>query len=259
MLDVIIIGAGVVGAMIARELSKYELNIVVLEKENDCGNGASSANSAIIHSGYDPEPNTLKAKLNVLGNAMFDELCKDLDVEFVRNGSITLANTDEELEILESLIKRAKLNNVPVRILDKDELLKIEPNITNKVIKGLYAPTCGIINPFELVVAAMENAIDNGAKLNLLEEVISIKKVDDYFIVTTNKDSYKTKYVINAAGVYSDKINEMVNKKSFTINARKGQYYVLDHFDNDYIKHVLFNVPSSKGKGVLVTPTTNYN
>ena len=259
MLDVIIIGAGVVGAMIARELSKYELNIVILEKENDCGNGASSANSAIIHSGYDPEPNTLKAKLNVLGNAMFDELCKDLDVEFVRNGSITLANTAEELEILESLFKRAKLNNVPVSILDKDELLKIEPNITNNVIKGLYAPTCGIINPFELVVAAMENAIDNGAKLNLLEEVISIKKVDDYFIVTTNKDSYKTKYVINAAGVYSDKINEMVNKKSFTINARKGQYYVLDHFDNDYIKHVLFNVPSSKGKGVLVTPTTNYN
>ena len=105
MLDVIIIGAGVVGAMIAKELSKYELNIVILEKENDCGNGASSANSAIIHSGYDPEPNTLKAKLNVLGNAMFDELCKDLDVEFVRNGSITLANTHEELEILENLLE----------------------------------------------------------------------------------------------------------------------------------------------------------
>lgn len=259
MLDVIIIGAGVIGSMIARALSKYELNMVVLEKENDCGNGASCANSAIVHSGYDPEPGTLKAKLNVLGNSMFDEVCKDLDVEFERIGSITLANTPEEVEILDELFLRAKENNVPVEILNKEELLRIEPNITNNVIKGLFAPTCGIINPFELVVAAMENAIDNGVELHLLEEVISINKEHDYFIVNTNKASYKTKYIINAAGVYSDKVNEMVNEKSFTIKPRKGEYFVLDHFDNNYVKHVLFNVPSSKGKGVLVSPTTNYN
>ena len=259
MFDIVIIGAGVIGSMIARTLSQYKLNILVLEKENDVGNGASSANSAIVHSGYDPEPGTLKAKLNVLGNELFDQVAKELDVEFERIGSITLANTLEEVEILESLKERAAINGVKVEILDHDELKKIEPTITEKVIKGLLAPTCGIINPFELVVASMENAMDNGVKLNLLEEVKSIEKQTEGFIVTTNKNSYKTKYVINCAGVYSDSINEMVNEKSFTIKPRRGEYFVLDHFDDNYVKHVLFNVPSSKGKGVLVSPTTHYN
>lgn len=258
MYDIIIIGAGVIGSMIARTLSQYKLNILVLEKENDVGNGASSANSAIVHSGYDPEPGSLKAKLNVRGNALFDQVTKELDVEFERIGSITLANTLEEVAILKSLEERAKLNGVKVEILDHEELKKIEPSITDKVIKGLLAPTCGIINPFELVVAAMENAMDNGVKLNLCEEVKSISK-EECFIVNTNKDSYETKYVINCAGVYSDKVNEMINEKTFTIQPRRGEYFVLDHFDNNYVKHVLFNVPSSKGKGVLVSPTTNYN
>ncbi len=259
MYDVTIIGAGVVGASIARELAKYKLKILVLEKENDVGNGASCANSAIIHSGYDPVPGTLKAKLNVLGNRMYDEICHDLDVEFERIGSITLANTQEEVEILEELVLRAKLNNVDVKMLNYDELKQIEPSITNQVIKGLLAPSCGIINPFELVVALMENAIDNGVELKLSEEVISIARIGEYFICNTSKSSYRTKYIINASGVYSAHINEMVNPKSFTINPRKGEYIVLDHFDNTYVKHVLFNVPSSKGKGVLVSPTTHYN
>lgn len=259
MFDIIIIGAGVVGSMIARTLSKYKLNILVLEKENDVGNGSSCANSAIIHSGYDPEPGSLKARLNVRGNFLFDQVAKELDVEFMRIGSITLANTPEEVKTLESLVKRAKLNGVDVKVLDHDELKIIEPSITDKVIKGLLAPTCGIINPFELVVAAMENAMDNGVKLNLCEEVVSINKKNGSFVVNTNKGSYETKYVINCAGVYSDKVNEMVNKKTFTINPRRGEYFVLDHFDNNYVKHVLFNVPSSKGKGVLVSPTTHYN
>lgn len=259
MVDIIIVGAGVVGSMIARTLSKYKLDILVLEKENDVGNGASCANSAIIHSGYDPSPGSLKAILNVRGNYLFDKIAEELDVEFIRNGSITLANTQEEVEILDSLVERAKLNGVLVQMLSHDELKKIEPSITDKVIKGLLAPTCGIINPFELVVAAMENAMDNGVKLHLCEEVESINKFDNYFVVKTNKNTYETKYVINCAGVYSDKVSEMVNEKYFTINPRRGEYFVLDHFDNTYVKHVLFNVPSSKGKGVLVSPTTNYN
>ena len=259
MVDIIIVGAGVVGSMIARTLSKYKLDILVLEKENDVGNGASCANSAIIHSGYDPSPGSLKAILNVRGNYLFDKIAEELDVEFIRNGSITLANTQEEVEILDSLVERAKLNGVLVQLLNHDELKKIEPSITDKVIKGLLAPTCGIINPFELVVAAMENAMDNGVKLHLCEEVESISKFDNYFVVKTNKNTYETKYVINCAGVYSDKVSEMVNEKYFTINPRRGEYFVLDHFDNTYVKHVLFNVPSSKGKGVLVSPTTNYN
>ncbi len=259
MIDIVIIGAGVVGSMIARTLSKYKLDILVLEKENDVGNGASCANSAIIHSGYDPKPKSLKAILNVHGNYLFSKIAEELDVEFVRNGSITLANTLEEVEILDALVKRANENNVEVKVLTHDELKQIEPSITDKVIKGLLAPTCGIINPFELVVAAMENAMDNGVKLHLCEEVVNITKDNDCYCVITNKGQYFTKYVINCAGVYSDKVNEMVNDKFFTIKPRRGEYFVLDHFDNNYVKHVLFNVPSSKGKGVLVSPTTNYN
>lgn len=259
MYDIIIVGAGVIGSMIARTLSQYKLNILVLEKENDVGNGASSANSAIVHSGYDPEPGSLKAILNVKGNELFDQVAKELDVEFERIGSITLANTLEEVEILKSLEERAAINGVKVEILGYDELKRIEPSITDKVIKGLLAPTCGIVNPFELVVAAMENAMDNGVKLNLSEEVKSIIKQDNGFGVNTNKGSYETKYVINCAGVYSDKVSEMVNEKKFTIRPRRGEYFVLDHFDDNYVKHVLFNVPSSKGKGVLVSPTTHYN
>ncbi len=259
MIDVIIIGAGVIGANVARRLSKYKLNVLVLEKENDVGNGASGANSAIVHSGYDPKPGSLKARLNVRGNEMFDDICNELDVKMLRIGSITLALNDEEVKTLASLEKRAEENQVRIEILDHDDLKRIEPNITDKVKKGLLAPTAGIINPFEFVVALMENAIDNGVELHLNEAVTGIRRCDDGFVVTTNKGEYVTKKIVNASGVFADEINELVNPKRFTITPRKGEYYVLDHFDASYINHVLFNVPSSKGKGVLVSPTTHYN
>ena len=257
--DVIIIGAGVIGSAIARKLSQYQLKILVLEKENDVCEGTTCANSAIVHSGYDPEPNTLKAKLNVSGNKMYDQLCDELDVQFRRNGSITLANDDEEIAILEMLYERGKQNGVEVHLLERDELIKIEPNITKKVKKGLFAPSAGIVNPFELNVALMENAIDNGVELSLKNEVKNIQKVDNTYLVSTNIASYQTNYLINASGVYADIINGFVNEQYFTIMPRKGEYYLLDHFDDNFIKHTLFNVPSSKGKGVIVAPTTSYN
>lgn len=257
--DVIIIGAGVVGAQIARRLSKYKLNILVLEKENDVGDGSSSANSAIIHSGYDPLPGTLKAKLNVLGNQMYDEICSDLDVEFKRIGSLTLSNSEEEDEILKELVLRAEQNNVEVKLINQEELRQIEPNVSKSARMALFAPTAGIINPFELVVALMENAVDNGVELKLSEEVINIKRENDLFTVYTSNNTYYSNYIINASGLYSDKVNEMINPKSFTIIPTKGEYTVLDHFDNNYVKHTLFNVPSKKGKGVLVSPTTSNN
>lgn len=259
MNDIIIIGAGVIGANIARRLSKYDLKILVLEKNNDVGDGASSANSAIVHSGYDPLPGTLKAKLNVLGNRMFDEICGDLDVKFRRIGSITLANTSEEVAILNELVERAKLNNVFVEVLNRAELKKIEPNITDQVVQGLLAPTAGIVNPFEFTVALMENAMDNGVGLILNQEVVGIKRKADSFLVETSDNVYETKVVINASGIYADKINEMVNPQTFSIRPRRGEYFVLDHFDNNFVKHTLFNVPTSKGKGVVITPTTSYN
>ena len=257
--DVIIIGAGVVGAQIARRLSKYKLNILVLEKENDVGDGSSSANSAIIHSGYDPIPGTLKAKLNVLGNQMYDEICSDLDVEFKRIGSLTLSNTEEEDEMLKELVLRAEQNNVEVKLINQEELRQIEPNVSKSARMALFAPTAGIINPFELVVALMENAVDNGVELKLSEEVINIKRENDLFTVYTSNNTYYSNYIINASGLYSDKVNEMINPKSFSIIPTKGEYTVLDHFDKNYVKHTLFNVPSKKGKGVLVSPTTSNN
>lgn len=259
MLDVILIGAGVVGSLIARKLSSYELNVLVIDKENDVGNVTSMANSAIVHSGYDPKPGTLKAKFNVLGNRMFPKLCEELDVHFEQNGSLTVAIYDEQLPMLEELSERAKVNGVPTRILSKEELLELEPNLSKDVKGAILAPTAGIINPFTLPVHAMENAIDNGVKLHLDEEVIDIKKIDDHFIVKTNKNEYETKVVINAAGVYSDKIHAMIEPIDYYITARKGEYFVLDHYGEDLVKHTIFPLPSEKGKGILVAKTTSNN
>ena len=193
MYDVLIIGAGVIGASIARELAKYQLKIIVLEKENDVCEGTSCANSAIIHSGYDPKPGTLKAKLNVMGNKMYDQLCEELDVSFIRNGSITLATDEEELSTLYELHERAKLNGVETILINQENLANYDINITKKAIKGLLAPTGGIINPFELTVALMENAMDNGVELSLKDKVIDIEHKIDYYLVTSEKNVYETR------------------------------------------------------------------
>ena len=256
MYDVLIIGAGVTGCFIARELSKYNLNVLVVEKNNDVGNETTSANSAIVHSGYDPLPGSLKAKLNVEGNAMFDKVCEELDVSFKRIGSITVALDENEVEILKSLQERAKQNGVETILLSKEELLEKEPMLSSGVVAGLLAPTAGIIDPFNLSVHLMENAIDNGVKLILEEEVTKITKENDIFIVN---DKYQAKIVINATGVMGDLVNELVNDKTFDIMPRKGQYYVFDHFKRPFVNHTLFMVPSEKGKGVLISPTTSGN
>lgn len=256
MNDIIIIGAGVIGCFIARELSKYNLDVLVLEKNNDVCNETSAANSAIVHSGYDPLPNTLKAKLNVLGNSMFDEICEDLDVSFKRIGSITVALNEDELQTLKELQERATINKVETILLNKEELLKMEPLLSKDVIAGLLAPSAGIIDPFNLCVHLMENAIDNGVKLILNEEVVDIKKENDVFIIN---NKYKAKIVINATGVMGDIVNELINDKTFDIMPRKGQYYVFDHFKYNFVNHTLFMVPSKKGKGVLISPTTSGN
>ncbi len=261
MYDVLIVGGGVVGCAIARNLSKYKLKIVVVEKENDVCEGTSCANSAIVHSGYDPEPGTLKAKLNVLGNSLYPQLCKELDVPFRQDGSLTIACDDEEMKKLDALALRSKENGVPCEIIDAKRLQEMEPNL-NKSIKGaLFAPTCGIVNPFELTVALMENAMDNGAELKLNSKVIAIDASQDVIKVTLeNGEVIETKVLINSAGVYSDEINKMINPNpEYEVNPRKGEYFVLDHFDNNFLKHTIFMLPSDKGKGVLVSPTTSDN
>ena len=257
--DVLIIGAGVTGTMIARELSKYLLDVVILDKNNDAGDATSSANSAIVHSGYDPEPGSLKAKFNVLGNAKYPELVKQLDVPFEQCGSLTIATEDEQLEVLKELAERSKLNGVEVKLLNKEEVLKMEPNLNPEVKGALFAPTAGIIDPFNLVVHAMENAIDNGVTFLRNHEVLGISKKEDNYLVKTNKEDLYAKVVINAAGVFSDKIAAMIEPIDWAITPRKGEYFLLDHYAEGLVNHTIFPLPSKKGKGVLVSQTSSGN
>lgn len=259
MEDVIIIGAGAVGAFIARSLSKYRISVLVLEKENDVCDATSMANSAIAHSGYDPLPNTKKAKFNVAGNRMMKKVCQDLDVPFEECGTLTVAIYDEQVKMLDELSNRAKENGVPTKILSASEVKAMEPNINPDVKGALFCPTGGIVNPFLLVAHAFENALDNGVKLALNEKVVGIERVDDHFVVKTSKGSHEAKVVINAAGLYSDAIASMIEPISWSIKPRKGEYYVLDHYAKGLVNHVLFPLPSEKGKGILVTMTTSGN
>lgn len=247
------------GAFIARKLSRYQLRVLLIEKETDVGNVTSNANSAIIHSGYDPVPGTLKAKLNVLGNKMYDEIAKELDVHFYRIGSITVATNEKQLEMLNDLLVRSKQNGVETRLLSKEELKKLEPNISDEALGGLLAPTAGIIDPFNLVIHCVENAVDNGVELHLREEVQDIKYVDDIFEIDTNKGHYQSKIVINAAGLGSEKIARMIEDVDWKLTPRKGEYFVLDHYALGLVNHTIFPLPSEKGKGVLVSLTSSNN
>lgn len=261
MYDVIIIGGGVVGCSIARELSKYDIKVALIEKEDDVASGgASKANSAILHAGYDPLPGTLKAKLNVKGNEMFDELCKDLDVPMKRVGSLVAAFSKDEVESLYKLYDRGLKNGVKkMSIISGDMVKEIEPNINDTIVAALYAKTAGIICPYGFVIALAENAAQNGVEFIFNQEVISIKKEEDGFIVKTQSNEYFSKYVVNAAGLYSDVINDMVGGKHFTVHPRKGEYLILDKEEGYIANTVIFQVPTKMGKGILVSPTVDGN
>ena len=260
MYDVTIIGAGIVGAFVARELSKYKLKILVVDKENDISDGTTKANSAIIHGGYDAEPGTLKARFNVEGNAMFDEICKDLDVPFKRIGSLVVGLGSKDEETIEEIYKRGIKNGVKdIKILDQDELRAKEPNISEDASSALYSPTAGIIGPWELALALMENAMDNGVELSLNNEVLDIESLGDGYKVTINTKEVKTKYVVNAAGVHADKIHNMVSEPKFKIIPRKGQYFLFDKSAGSLVNSIIFQTPTDQGKGVLVLPTVHGN
>ncbi|HBE99083.1 MAG TPA: FAD/NAD(P)-binding oxidoreductase [Firmicutes bacterium] len=260
MLDVLIIGAGVVGSFIARSLSRYKLDVLVLEKENDVGNVTSMANSAICHSGYDPLPGSKKAKFNVLGNRMMKKVCEELDAPFLECGSLTIALEEEQMSLLKELKNRGKMNGVPSEILTKEEIQRMEPNINPEVKGALFCKTAALISPFDLTAHAMENACDNGVKLHLGEEVTSIIPLErGGFLCQSNQGNYETKLLINAAGLHSDDIAKMIEPISWRILPRKGEYFVLDHYAKGLVNHVLFPLPSEKGKGILVTMTTSGN
>ena len=259
MKDIIIIGGGAVGAFVARKASSYRLNTLLLEERNDVGEVTSMANSAIVHSGYDPVPGTKKAYFNVRGNKMFPGVCKDLDVHFEPVGSMTVALSDAQYEMLLPLMERAKENGVEAKLLNSEEVKKLEPNISENVKGALLCPTAGIVNPFTLVAHAMENAVDNGVELRLGEKVVDVKEHNGTFTVKTNKGEYDSKVVINCAGLHSDEIAAMIEDIEWKVTPRKGQYFVLDHYKPGLVNHVLFPLPSEKGKGILVTMTTSGN
>ena len=258
--EVMIIGAGVSGASIARELSRYQVKCCVVEKEEDVCAGTSKANSAIIHAGYDAVNGSMMAKMNVEGNAMMEELSKELDFPFKRNGSLVLCLHEEDMPGLQKLYDNGVANGVPeLRILNKEEVLKMEPNVSADVYAALYAPTAGIVCPFHLNIALAENAYDNGVEFKFDTEVLEIKKAEEGFVVKTNQGEFTTDYVINAAGVYADKFHNMVSEKKIHITPRRGEYLLLDKTAGNHVSKTIFSLPSKYGKGVLVTPTVHGN
>lgn len=259
--DVIIIGAGVSGSAVARELSRYKLNVCVLEREEDVCAGTSKANSAIVHAGFDAPAGSLMAKLNVEGNEMMDDLCKDLDIPFKRNGSLVVCIHKEELDGLKELYDRGIENGVKgLKILSKEEVLEMEPNLSDDVEGALYAPTGGIICPFILNIAMAENANVNGVDFRFNTDVESLKRAEDgIWHIRTNNGEYLTKYVVNAAGVYADKFHNMVSADKIHITPRRGDYCLLDKEMGSHVSCTIFPQPTKFGKGVLVSPTIHGN
>ncbi|WP_317312172.1 NAD(P)/FAD-dependent oxidoreductase [Clostridium thermobutyricum] len=258
--DVAIIGSGIIGGSIFRELTKYNLNVVTLEKENDVAMGTSKANSAIVHSGYDPEPGTLMAKYNVEGNKMFDKLCKDLSVPFKRNGSLIIGFNEEDMKELDILYKRGLANKVEgIKMLNKEEVLEMEPNINPDIKTALFCPTGGIVGAYELTIALSENAIDNGGELRLNSKVVKITKDNHFKITLENGDIVESKFIVNAAGVHADSIHNLICNEAYKITPRKGEYFLLDKSQGSLVEKTIFQCPSELGKGVLVTPTVHGN
>ena len=266
MYDVAIIGAGVTGSAIARELSRYQLRICVIEKEEDVCDGTSKANSAIIHAGFDAEPGTLKAKLNVRGNELMTTLSKELDIPFRRNGSLVVCTKEQSREGLEHLLEKGKANGVPdLQILEREQLLAMEPNLSDDVTCALYAPTGGIVCPFHMTMAFAENACTNGVSFFLNTKVTFIEKTEDGYRIhtvhtdTSEEELFEARLIVNAAGVYADTLNNMVSEHKLHITARKGEYVLLDKSAGSHVSHTVFQLPSAMGKGVLVTPTIHGN
>ncbi|MGI6261573.1 MAG: NAD(P)/FAD-dependent oxidoreductase [Acutalibacteraceae bacterium] len=260
MYDTIVIGCGIIGAATAFELSRREGSVLVLEKENDIATGATRANSAIIHAGYDPAPGTKMAALNVRGAALAKELCRALSVPYAQIGSLVLAFSEEELSVVQSLYERGVQNGVPgLRVLSAAETREMEPNVSEQVRGALYAPSAGIVNPWEYALALAETAVLNGVELRCSCPVVSVEKTTEGWAVGTAQGTFEARTVINATGVESEEIHDMALPHSFHILPSRGEYYLMDKSEGSRANHVLFQCPSALGKGVLVSPTVHGN
>ncbi len=260
MYDVAIIGCGIIGAAAAHALSMYSVKTVVLEKENDIALGATRANSAIIHAGFDPEPGTLMARLNVRGCELAPKICAELDVPYKNVGSLVLAFSEEDDKTIRKLYERGVKNGVPgLEIISKACVLEMEKYVSPEVTGALYAPSAGIVNPWEYALALAEVAVTNGAEIRLGSEVMQISRSGDGYIITTASGTVSAKYVINASGENSDTLHNMVAAPAFTVKPTRGDYYLMDKAECFRAKHTLFQCPSNAGKGVLISPTVHGN
>ncbi|MDM0931922.1 NAD(P)/FAD-dependent oxidoreductase [Clostridium perfringens] len=261
MRDIIVIGAGVVGCSIARELSKYNLDVLVVEKNSDVSEGISKGNSGIVHAGYNEKIGTLKAKLNIEGNKIFDDLSRDLQFPFKRNGAFILAFSDEDMNILESLKENGeKLGVEGLEILTREEALNIEPNLNKEIVGVLNVKTSGIVSPYEMTIALAENAAENGVEFKLNSKVTNIEKISEGYKVTlNNREVVNGKIIINASGLEGAFLNNLVSMTKREINPVKGEYCLFDKVAGAMINKTLFQVPSKLSKGVLVTPTAEGN
>ena len=288
MIDVLVIGAGVTGSAIARELSRRQRNVVVLERGLDVCEGTTKANSGIVHAGHDAKPGSMKAKMNVRGSEMMEDLSKELDFPYRRNTSLVIGFDDEDRKTLEALLDQGKENGVKgLTIISGDEARTKEPNLSDKVTCALLCPTGGIVDPFLLNIALAENANTNGVEFRFGQEVTDIKKTGDHFTVTATDVSsdrkaapdnnagdgivseghgpavrttvYEAHAVVNAAGVYADVFHNMVSADKLNITARRGEYLLMDRKTEGFVNATIFQCPTKMGKGVLVTPTTHGN
>lgn len=260
MYDVAVIGAGIIGCAVARELSKYKLNILVIEKSYDVSDGSTKANSGIVHAGYDAVPGTLKAKLNVMGNKMYEKLCNELEVPFSRRGSLVIGFNEYEMKTIEELYLRGLKNGVEgLEIIDSSRLHKMEPNVSENTVGALYAPTAGITSPYELCIALAENANQNGVEFKLSTKVLNVYRENHLFKIESNRGLFTARYIINAAGLFSDDINRMLKGPEFNIIPRRGEYCLIDKAQGNLVRSVIFQTPTEKGKGILVAPTVHGN
>lgn len=260
MYDAAIIGSGIIGSACTYFLSRYKLKIALIEKNNDVCCGTTKANSAIIHAGYDPLPGTLMAELNVRGAQMAKELCEKLDVPYKQTGSLVVAFSDAEAKTVETLYERGKANGVPdMKILNKEELMKAEPMLSDEAVCALYAPSAAIVNPWEYGIAMAEVAVLNGAELMLNSKVTAIEKKDGFWKITAGGKEIDAKFIINAAGVSCDDIHNMAAPAAFKVIPSAGEYYLLDKSEGKRARHVIFQCPNKDGKGVLVAPTVHGN
>lgn len=260
MVDVAIIGCGVTGAAVAYQLAKKPVSVLILEAENDVSMGTTKANSAILHAGYDPEPGTSMARLNVRGSALAKEICAALDVPYKQTGSFVVAFGPEQEKTLQRLYENGAANGVPgLEILSGDEARALEPNLSPEITAALHAPSAAIVSPWEFALAMAENAVQNGADLHLETRVTGLAPIEGGWKIATTKGDFEARFVVNAAGVDAGKVHAMAAPENFVTRPCRGEYYLLDKSAGSTVGRVIFQCPTAAGKGVLVAPTVHGN